>query len=153
MTVEIGDTAPDFTLRDQSGADVTLSSWRGRKTVVLVFYPLTFTSTCQGELSAIRDELPRFQNDDVQVLAVSVDSAASHRVWAREEGFDFPLLADFWPHGEVARRYGVFNEVTGYAVRGTFVIDKDGVVRWKVVNDVPNARNLDDYKQALAALG
>jgi peroxiredoxin len=152
MSVEVGDTAPDFTLRDQFGADVTLSSFRGEKVVVLLFYPLTFTGVCQGELCAVRDDLGAFQNDDVQILAVSVDSPYAHKVWAEQQGYEFPLLADFWPHGEVARAYGVFNDVAGISVRGTFVIDKDGVVRWKVINDIPNARDLEEYKTALAAI-
>ena len=153
MAVDLGDVAPEFTLRDQHGQEVTLSDFRGGKHVVLVFYPLAFTSTCQGELRSIRDDLPRFQNDEVQILAVSVDSVAAHRVWADREGFTFPLLSDFWPHGEVARRYGVFNDQRGTALRGTFVIDKDGVVRWKVVNVGGEARDQSQWKAALSELG
>lgn len=152
MTVELGSVAPDFTLRDQNNQEVTLSSFRGRKNVVLLFYPLTFTGICQGELCAVRDDLSSFQNDDVQVLAVSVDSAYSHKVWADREGYDFPVLADFWPHGAVARSYGILNEEKGIALRATYVIDKEGVVRWKVVNAVPDARDQAEYLKALAAL-
>ncbi len=152
MSVEVGQTAPDFTLRDQHGADVTLSSFRGRQHVVLLFYPLTFTGVCQGELCAIRDELGTFQNDRVQVLAVSVDSPPAHKVWAEQQGYTFPLLSDFWPHGAVAQAYGVFNDVAGLAVRGTFVIDKAGVVRWKVVNAIPDARDHAEYARVLATL-
>jgi peroxiredoxin len=152
VTVEVGSIAPDFTLRDQNNQVVTLSSFRGRKNVVLLFYPLTFTGICQGELCAVRDDLSSFQNDDAQVLAVSVDSAFSHKVWADREGYDFPLLADFWPHGAVARSYGVLNEDKGIALRATYVIDKDGVVRWKVVNAVPDARDQAEYLKALASL-
>jgi peroxiredoxin len=152
MSVEVGDTAPDFTLRDQFGQDVTLSSFRGEKVVVVMFYPLTFTGVCQGELCAVRDELGAFQNDGVQILAISVDSPPAHKVWAEQQGYEFPLLSDFWPHGDVARAYGVFNDVAGLATRGTFVVDKEGTVRWKVVNDIPNARDLEDYKTALAAI-
>jgi alkyl hydroperoxide reductase subunit AhpC len=108
---------------------------------------------CSGELGALRDELPRFQNDAVQTLTISVDSFFVHRVWADQEGFDFPLLADFWPHGEVARRYGVFDEQKGSARRATFLVDTEGVVRWKVVNELGVARSLRDYADALAALG
>jgi len=153
MSVELGDVAPDFTLRDQHGQEVALSDFRGDKHVVLVFYPLAFTGTCQGELSAIRDDLPRFENDEVQVLTVSVDSAPAHRVWADREGFTFPLLSDFWPHGEVARQYGVFNDKGGTALRGTFVVDRGGVVRWKVVNESGGARDQSQWKSALADLG
>ena len=108
----------------------SLADFRGRKAVLLVFYPLAFTGTCQGELAEIRDNLPEYANDDVQVLTVSVDSVYSHKVWADREGFHFPMLADFWPHGEVARAYGVFNDEAGFANRGTFVIDIEGVIRF-----------------------
>ena len=150
--VDVGQTAPDFTLRDQDGAEVTLSSFRGERNVVLLFYPLAFTGVCQGELCAVRDDLSRFQNDDVQVLTVSVDSVPTHKKWAEEQGYTFPLLSDFWPHGAVATKYGVFNEERGLATRGTFVIDKEGIVRWKVVNAIPDARDQAEYVQALAAL-
>lgn len=153
MPVEVGDEAPDFTLHDQHGQWVTLSDFRGDKHVLLVFYPLAFTRTCQGEMCEIRDDLPRFENDEVQVLTVSVDSSASHRVWADQEGFMFPLLADFWPHGEVARRYGIFNEERGTAQRGTFVIDKQGIVRWQVLNAYGEARDQSQWKSALSDLG
>jgi peroxiredoxin len=151
--VDVGDVAPDFTLKDQHGQDVTLSSFRGEKNVVLLFYPLAFTGVCQGELCAVRDDLSRFQNDAVQVLTVSVDSAPTHKKWAEEQGYEFPLLADFWPHGAVAQAYGVFNDARGLATRGTFVIDKEGVVRWKVVNAIPDARDQAAYLAALADLG
>ncbi len=153
MAVEVGDAAPDFTLRDQHGEEVTLSAFRGDKHVVLVFYPLAFTSTCQRELASIRDDLPRFQNADVQALTVSVDSVPAHRVWADREGFTFPLLSDFWPHGEVARRYGVFNDKRGTALRGTFVIDTDGIVQWKGVNEAGEARDQSQWILALLDLG
>ncbi len=153
MSVDIGDKAPDFTLKDQHGQDVSLADYRGTKNVVLVFYPLAFTGTCQGELCSLRDDLPRFENDRAQVLTVSVDSPASHRVWADREGFTFPLLSDFWPHGEVARQYGVFDDVRGFSLRGTFVIDTEGVVCWKVVNSPAEARDQSAWVTALADLG
>jgi peroxiredoxin len=150
--VAVGDTAPDFTLRDQDGSEVSLSSFRGEKNVVLIFYPLAFTGVCQGELCAVRDDLARFQNDGVQVLTVSVDSVPTHKRWAGEQGYAFPLLSDFWPHGEVATAYGVFNAERGLATRGTFVIDKEGVVRWMVVNAIPDARDQAEYLTALSTL-
>ncbi|MBW3619196.1 MAG: peroxiredoxin [Actinobacteria bacterium] len=153
MTVEVGDAAPDFELKDQTGQPVRLSDYRGKKAVVLVFYPFTFTGVCEGELCSIRDEIDVFQNDDVQTLAVSVDSPFAHRVWAEQQGYQFPLLADFWPHGEVARTYGVFNDQLGCAVRGTFIIDRDGTVTYKVVHGLPDARDQDDYKHALEKVG
>ena len=152
MAVEVGDKAPDFTLKDQNNEQISLSDFAGKRNVVLLFYPLTFTGVCQGELCAVRDDLGSFQNDKVQVLAVSVDSAYSHKVWANEQGYEFPLLADFWPHGKVASDYGVFNEAAGIATRGTFIIDKSGVVRWKVVNAIPDARDQTEYLKALGEL-
>jgi peroxiredoxin len=152
MAVNVGDQAPDFELKDQHGTPVRLSGFRGAKNVVLVFYPLAFSGVCSGELRAMRDDFPEVSGDDVELLTVSVDSGFSHRAWADAEHFNFALLSDFWPHGEVARSYGVFDENLGIATRGTFIIDKNGVVRWKVVNPVPQAREIAEYQKALAAL-
>ena len=150
--VDVGDLAPDFELPDQDRQPVRLSSFRGRKNVVVVFYPLSFTSVCEGELCTLRDALPDFSGDDVQTLAVSVDSTAVHKKWAEEQGFTFPLLADFWPHGEVARAYGVFEESFGVALRGTFIIDKQGRVVYRTVNAIPDARDEQEYRRVLAGL-
>ena len=152
MAVEIGEVAPDFELRDQHGTPVTLSQFRGTKNVVLVFYPLAFSGVCSGELCQIRDSFPEADRDDVEVLTVSVDSVYVHRAWADAEDFRFGLLSDFWPHGAVARSYGVFDEEKGVATRGTFIIDKTGVVLWKVITAIPQARDLADYQKALAEL-
>ncbi len=153
MAVEIGNEAPDFELPDQHGTPVKLSSFRGAKNVVLVFYPLAFSPVCSGELCALREDFPEVTTrDDVELLTVSVDSLFAHRVWAEQENFQFSLLADFWPHGAVAKQYGVFDEARGLAIRGTFVIDKEGVVRWSVVNPIPQARDIADYQKALAEL-
>jgi mycoredoxin-dependent peroxiredoxin len=133
MAVEVGDQAPDFELKDQHGTPVRLSSFHGAKNVVLVFYPLAFSPVCSNELCAIRDEFPEVTRDDTALLTVSVDSTYTHRAWSDTEHFTFELLSDFWPHGEVAKLYGVFDPERGIATRGTFIIDKDGVVRWKVV--------------------
>jgi peroxiredoxin len=152
MAIEVGTQAPDFELRNQHGEAVRLADFRGRKNVVLLFYPFAFTGVCTGELCAIRDELPKFVNDDVQLLAVSNDSPFTLRVFAEKEGLEYPLLSDFWPHGAASRAYGVFDEDKGCALRGTFVIDKEGVVRWKVVNGLPDARDIDEYVKALAEL-
>lgn len=153
MPVEIGQEAPDFTLKDQDGNDVTLSSFRGDQSVVIVFYPFTFTGTCQGELCSLRDDLSEFQAVKAQVLAISCDSRHAHKQWAEQQGFTFPLLADFWPHGEVARAYGVFNEQLGCANRATFVIDQQGkaVDTFESANlGTPRARA--EYESALAKL-
>ncbi|MFE7382347.1 peroxiredoxin [Streptomyces zhihengii] len=152
MAIEVGDKAPEFTLKDNHGRTVSLSDFRGEKNVVLLFYPFAFTGVCTGELCALRDELPAFVNDDTQLLAVSNDSIHTLRVFAEQEGLEFPLLSDFWPHGEVSSAYGVFDEEKGCAVRGTFIIDKEGVVRWTVVNGLPDARDLNEYVAALGTL-
>ena len=152
MAVEIGDAAPDFELPNQHGTPVKLSSFRGAKNVVLVFYPLAFSPVCSGELCALREDFPEVDRDDVEVLTVSVDSMFTHRAWADAENFQFGLLGDFWPHGAVAQAYGVFDEARGVAIRGTFVIDKEGVVRWKVVNGIPDARAISEYEKALAEI-
>lgn len=152
MAVEIGSKAPDFELKDQHGSAVKLSDFQGSKNVVLLFYPFSFTGVCTGELCALRDELPTFVNDDVQLLAVSCDSMFTQKVFAEKEGLEYPVLSDFWPHGAVAQAYGVFNEEKGCAVRGTFIIDKEGVVRWSVVNALPDARDLNEYVKALGTL-
>ena len=152
MAVEVGEQAPDFELPDQHGTPVTLSSLRGSKNVVLVFYPLAFSGVCTGELCAMRDEFPEVTRDDVELLTVSVDSTFTHRAWADAEHFGFGLLSDFWPHGDVAKSYGIFDEGKGFATRGTFIIDKAGVVRWKIVNPIPQARDISEYQKALAEL-
>jgi peroxiredoxin len=152
MAVEVGDEAPDFELKDQHGTPVRLSQFRGAKNVVLVFYPLAFSGVCTGELCGLRDEFPEVDSDDVELLTVSVDSVFTHRAWADAERFEFGLLSDFWPHGDAAARYGVFDDERGVAIRGTFVIDKDGFVRWKVVNPIPQARDIASYQKALASL-
>jgi peroxiredoxin (alkyl hydroperoxide reductase subunit C) len=150
MPIEVGAAAPDFVLKDQNNQEVRLSDFRGQKNVLLVFYPLAFTGTCQGELCQVRDNLNDFSNDNVQVLTVSVDSPYSHKVWATEQGYEFPLLADFWPHGAVAQAYGVFNEEKGFANRGTVLIDRDGIVRYTEMNLPGEARDQDAWRKALA---
>ena len=150
--VDVGDLAPDFTLTDQDRQPVTLSSFRGVKNIVVVFYPLSFTGTCQAELCSIRDSIADFSGEDVQTLAISVDSSAVHKRWADEQGYTFPLLADFWQHGGIASAYGVFNADIGLALRGTFIIDKQGVVVYRVLNGIPDARDEDAYRKVLASL-
>jgi peroxiredoxin len=152
MPVEVGQEAPDFTLPDQNREKVTLSSFRDRKNVLLVFYPFAFSGICTGELCQVRDELPRYQNEDVQILAVSVDSAFALKRFAQAEGYDFPLLADFWPHGEVAMAYGVFNDIAGMANRGTFLIDKTGIVRFAEMNAPGEARDQESWQKAIEAV-
>jgi peroxiredoxin (alkyl hydroperoxide reductase subunit C) len=148
----VGDRAPDFTLFDQNGVEVSLSAFRGRKHVLLVFYPNAFSGICRGELAEIRDRLGDFVGEDREVLAISCDPIYSLRAWADAEGHFFPLLSDFWPHGEVARAYGVLDERDGVAVRGTFLVDPEGVIRWSLVNSRGEGRSFDGYRSAMAEL-
>jgi len=152
MSLLIGDLAPDFTLPNQFGEDVTLSQFRGQKPVVLVFYPLSFSGICTGELCEIRDNFARFESSEVELLAISVDSKYVQKVFAEHEGYKFSVLADFWPHGGVAKDYGVFLEEHGISNRATFVIDKEGVLVAKFVTAPGQARSLDEYDRALATL-
>ena len=152
MTLSIGSAAPDFELLDQHGEKISLSSFKGKKNVVVLFIPFAFTGTCTGELCALRDDLAPFQNDNVQLLAISCDSMFTQRIFAEQEGYKFPVLADFWPHGAAAKAYGIFNEELGCAMRGTFIIDKEGILRWQIVNGLGDARNIADYKTAISAL-
>jgi mycoredoxin-dependent peroxiredoxin len=152
MPPEVGAQAPDFTLKDQNREELTLSSLRGKRSALLVFFPFAFSGICTGELTAVRDDLASFQNDDVQVLAVSCDHPFALKAWADAQGYGFPLLSDFWPHGAVAQDYGVFNSGAGFALRGTFLVDKTGVVRFAEVNAVGEARDQDGWRRAVAAV-
>lgn len=150
--LEVGRPAPDFTLKDQNNEDVTLSSWRGHQAVLLVFYPFAFTGTCTGELRAIADEPEVFSSDAVRTLSISCDTTYAHKIFSEREGFEFPLLSDFWPHGAVARAYGVFRTDGGFANRGTFLVDIDGVVRFAEMNGPGQAREPQRWREAIAAL-
>lgn len=152
MTVDVGRPAPDFALKDQHGQEVRLSDFRGERNVVLVFYPFAFSGICTGELCEIRDNLAGFEDAGVQVIGISCDPMYTQRAWAEAQKYEFPLLSDFWPHGAVAQDYGVFRPETGFATRGTFLIDTEGVVRWSVVNEPGQARPLAAYREAIAAL-
>jgi mycoredoxin-dependent peroxiredoxin len=148
----VGDEAPDFTLRDQNREQFTLSALRGTKAVLIVFYPFAFTNVCTGELNRLQADLDTFQNDDVQVVTVSCDSVYSLKVFSLREEFGFPLLADYWPHGEVARTYGVFNDEGGFANRGTFLVDREGIVRFAEMNMIGEGRDADEWIAAIKSL-
>lgn len=152
MALEKDTTAPDFDLPNQFGEHIRLHDFRGKKAVALVFFPLAFSSTCTTELCDLRDNLALFKTDDVELIGISVDSKATLRAFAEAEGYDFTLLADFWPHGEVAREYGVFLEEKGFANRATFLIDLDGVIRASIITAPGQARSLAEYQTALADL-
>lgn len=148
----VGAEAPDFTLRDQNNQEVSLSDFRGKKNVLLVFFPMAFTGTCEGELSMVRDRLPDFANERSEFIAVSVGTSPTHKVWSAAQGYLFPILSDFWPHGAVARSFGVFNDDKGYANRGTFVIDKAGVITFAEMMGAGQVRDQSLWEKALAAL-
>jgi len=152
MAVEVGSQAPDFTLNDYNKQAVRLSSFQGEKPVLLVFYPFAFSGICTGELCQLRDEFAEYDGQGVQVLGVSVDTPFSLKAWAEQQNYQFPLLSDFWPHGAVATTYGVFNEAAGLANRGTFLIDKEGVVRYAEVNQPGEPRDQQSWKKAVAEL-
>lgn len=152
MALEIGKEAPDFTLKNQFGEEVTLSDFRGKQNVVLVFFPMAFTGICTGEMCEIRDNKDVFVSDNVQVLGISCDTSASQKVFAEQENLDYPLLSDFWPHGAVSKMYDAWFEDRGFSLRGTFIIDKEGILRWSVVNSPGDARSTDEYKKALSEL-
>ena len=152
--IAVGQEAPDFTLKDQDGNDVTLSSFRGNQNVVLVFYPFTFTGVCEGELCSLRDDISQFESSNAQVIALSCDTRHAQAQWAKQQGYNFPVLSDFWPHGATAKAYGVFNEQLGCANRATFVIDKAGKVAETFESpNLGTAREKASYEAALAKLG
>jgi peroxiredoxin (alkyl hydroperoxide reductase subunit C) len=149
MPLNIGDIAPDFTLRDQNNEEITLSSFRGSKVVLLVFYPWAFTGVCTNELGVVRDNIGDFSNDEVEILTVSVDSSYAHKIFAEREDFEFHLLGDFWPHGVVAQAYGVFNDQVGVSNRGTFLVDKQGVIRFAEMNSLGEGRDANVWREQI----
>jgi mycoredoxin-dependent peroxiredoxin len=143
--LEIGGPAPDFTLRDQFGQDVTLSSFRGEKAVALLFYPFAFSGVCTGEMSVIRARLDEFVTFDTEVLAISCDPVYALRAFADTDGINFPLLSDFWPHGAVTTAYGVFDERSGAPRRSSYVVDRAGNLSWAVHNANAEGRDLGEH--------
>ena len=150
MSLSIGQVAPDFTARNQHGETIRLEQLRGRP-VVLIFYPWAFSGICTGELRVLRDSQEEFRRVGAQVIAISCDSMFTLRAFADAEGLDFDLLSDHWPHGGTALRYGVFDDQAGCSLRGTFVIDADGIIRWSVVNQIGEPREIADLIVSLAA--
>jgi mycoredoxin-dependent peroxiredoxin len=152
MAVDIGAPAPLFTLRNQHGESVSLASFRGRKDVVLVFYPFAFSGVCTGELRQLRDDFADLSGETTELLAISCDPIYSLRAYADRDGYEFSLLSDFWPHGEVARAYDTFNAERGCALRLTVVVDREGMVRWQVQHAMGVARDPEGYRAAISAL-
>jgi peroxiredoxin len=152
MALENDTQAPDFELLNQFGERIQLSQFRGKKSVALVFFPLAFSGICSSELCALRDNLGLFADGGVELLGISVDSRHALRAFGEHEKYDFSLLADFWPHGGVAKEYGVFLEEKGFANRATFVIDPHGIIRASFITAPGAARSLNDYRAALETL-
>jgi mycoredoxin-dependent peroxiredoxin len=141
-----------FTLPDHHGVPHSLAEHLTHHPTLLLFYPFAFSRICGGELRELQAAIPEFEDQGIDVLAVSCDPMFALRVYAEQESFGFPLLSDFWPHGEVARAYGVFDEEKGCAGRGTFLLDRDATVRWSVVNSISEARPVSAYLEALSSL-
>lgn len=152
MSPAVGDVAPDFTLSDANKNAVSLSDYRGKKAVLVVFYPFAFSGVCTAELCQVRDELTDYQNDAVQVIAISTDPIPTLKAWSEVQGYTFPMLSDFWPHGAVAQKYGVFFEKAGMALRGTFLVDEAGIIRFAEANQPGEARDQAAWKRALEQL-
>jgi peroxiredoxin len=150
MSVEVGDQAPDFTLRDENGEELTLSSLRGRN-IVLMFYPAAFSRICTSELQDVTGAAEKYQAAGAEVVAVSVDSPFTLKAFKRYENLQARLASDFHPKGAVAQKYGAYIEEAGVATRATFVIDKDGKIVRKIVNHPGEARNQEEYLEALAS--
>lgn len=152
MPVSVGGEAPDFELPNSEGSTTKLSDFRGRRNVLLVFYPLAFSPICTSEFCMLRDENADLGARDTEVIGISVDSRHVLREWKKAEGYTNVFVSDFWPHGAVAHAYGTFNEERGTAYRGTFLIDKRGVIRWLEVPEVNEARDQGSWRKAIAEL-
>lgn len=148
----VGAVAPDFSLPDQYGRPVRLGDKIADRALLVVFYPFAFSGICTGELQEIRDDFGAFQNEAVDVVAVSCDPMFALRAWDDREAYFFPLLSDFWPHGAVSRAYGVFEEQGGFARRGTFLIARDGTIAWSLVNGPGQRRDFTGFHQTIAGL-
>jgi len=142
MSLKPGDPAPDFTLPSTVGEKVTLSDYRGRKNVILLFYPLDFSPVCSVENKQCAEMLPTKGGGDVEILGLSVDSLWSHKAFAAQQGITYPLLADFHPKGAVAEKYGVYLPEKGLAARTAFIVGRDGKIKDVVANDIPMARDI-----------
>src|SRR5918993_3163086 len=151
MTLTVGDIAHEFSLPDQDKQVVSLAELRGAP-ALLVFYPFAFSSLCTGELCQLRDELADYTDAGVKVLAISTDPVFSLKAFREKEGFDFPLLSDFWPHGAAAQAYGAFNDKAGMALRATFLIDAEGTIAFAEVNSPGDVRAQSGWKQAVSEL-
>lgn len=150
--LDVGDVAPNFILPDENGNPLELRLELEKSPIALMFFPFAFSGRCSGELCELRDNLDLFRNQHVRVLGVSVDSRYALAAWSEQEAFGFPLLSDAWPHGVVARGFGVFVDDRGVADRATFLIGTDGLIRARFVTSLSEARPIEAYRGALAAL-
>jgi peroxiredoxin len=152
MPVTVGALAPEFTLKDQDQKEVKLSDFRGKKRVVLVFYPLDWSPTCTKEHACMVNDKKQFEDLDAQVLGLSVDSTWSHKAYADKMGIHYPLLADFHPRGAVAAKYGVYLEDKGITGRSIFIIDRDGKLAWRKDYEIPVVPDIGEVSKVLAAV-
>ena len=150
MSLAVGHTAPDFTLKDQNQKEVKLSGFAGKKKVVLVFYPLDWSPVCTNEHACFVNEMKQFETLDAEVLGVSVDSVWSHKAYAEKMGIKYSLLADFHPKGATGEKYGVYLGEKGITGRAIFIVDKQGKVAWAKNYDIPV---VPDVKEVATALG
>jgi peroxiredoxin len=144
--IKPGAEAPGFTLPDQDGKQVSLEDFRGQ-TVVLVFYPADFSPVCTDQLSVYQEVLPEFETRKAKLIGISVDGAFCHKAFRTHMNLDIPLLADFHPKGDVARKYGVWSEEYGVSGRALFVVDPEGTVKWSYLSpplEVPGANLIFD---------
>lgn len=148
----VGEQAPDLTLPDQHGGTFTLSEAVADRHVLLVFFPFAFSSICTGELLEVQLNIDEFVNDRVQVVGISCDPTYALKSWAAREGYRFPLLSDFWPHGQVASAYGVLDQEAGMPVRGTFLVGPDMTVRWSLVHGPGEERPIGLLHEAVRDL-
>jgi peroxiredoxin len=148
--IKVGDTAPDFTLKDQDQKDWTLSSVRGKKNVVLIFYPLDWSPVCTGENKCISDDFPKFEQANAEVVGISTDSFFSHKAWSDALGLKQRLLADF--NRDVVKKYGLYFEPLNCGKRATVIVDKNGKVAYAKVQEIKTARDDKDILEALNKL-
>jgi peroxiredoxin len=150
MAISVGTAAPDFVLKDQSQKEVKLSDFKGKKNVVMVFYPLDWSPVCTNEHACLVNDMKRFEQLDAQVLGLSVDSAWSHKAFAEKMGITYPLLADFQPRGAVAEKYGVYLADKGITGRAIAIVDRGGKIAWIKNYDIPTVPDVKEVSEALA---
>ena len=152
MAIGTGDRAPEFDLEEAAGKPrVRLSDYRGKSNVLLVFHPFAFTAVCSEEALDLQENLASFRNANTEIVFVSCDASAARQAWKQELGAEYTFASDFWSHGATAKRYGVFNEENGAPIRGTFLIDTDGVVIWSLVKDT-STRRIEMVPESLETL-